>query len=73
MKRLPDWAFAQIERAYRAQREIRQQKAQERLDLDERVMRAHFADLIAVHRAGTCGGAEEGCCYVPCVPFMGWN
>jgi hypothetical protein len=66
--RLPDWLYGALERVYFAQRTIRREEAQRALEAEDRAQRAYYNDLRQRHAAGTCGGAEAGCCYVPCIP-----
>lgn len=73
MIRLPWWIFRPLEKLVTAQREIRRRESKRRADEQDARQRAYFADLRARHEAGTCGGAEAGCCYLPCVPPVGWG
>jgi hypothetical protein len=66
--KLPDWVFRRLEIVYLGERDRRRKEDRRNLDLDEQVMRAYYDELRAAHKAGTCGGASAGCCYVPCVP-----
>lgn len=71
--RLPDWVFRLLERAYRQQDRIRRAERRADLESQDARMRAYYADLRIRHDMGTCGGEAAGCCYVPCVPFVGWG
>jgi len=66
--RLPGWLFNLMAPLVDEERRIRTRELHERADQEERDMRAYYDRLRAAHRDGTCGGAENGCCYVPCVP-----
>jgi hypothetical protein len=68
MIRLPDRVFVVIERVYREQYRMRRAELRAAVEKEDRDMRAYYARLAVRHEAGTCGGAEAGCCYVPCVP-----
>jgi hypothetical protein len=71
--RLPDWLFARLERVYLAESRRRKAEARTALDEQDRRVRAFYAALLAAHEAGACGGPSSGCCYVPCVPPVGWG
>lgn len=71
MIRLPDRLFAVVERVYRAQDRLRRVELRAAVRREDERMRSYYTALIARHDAGTCGGAEAGCCYVPCVPKVG--
>lgn len=73
MIRIPDRAFRIIARVYRAQDRIRRAERAAELRRQDEAQRAYYSDLIERHTAGTCGGAEAGCCYVPCIPPVGWG
>lgn len=66
--RLPDRVYRWLEETYLAQRTIRREEGRRRADEQEARQRAYYNDLRRRHQAGTCGGAEAGCCYVPCIP-----
>lgn len=73
MIKLPWWIFRPLETLVTAQRDIRRAESKRRADEQEARQRAYFAEQRAAHEAGTCGGADAGCRYVPCVPFIGWG
>jgi hypothetical protein len=66
--RLSDRAYQALERLYFAQRTIRREESERRLAEEDAAQRAYYNALRQRHAAGTCGGAEAGCCYVPCIP-----
>jgi hypothetical protein len=73
MIRLPDRAFTLLERVYKAQNRLRTAERRLALKAEDARQRAYYADLSDRHDMGTCGGKEAGCCYVPCVPFVGFR
>lgn len=66
--RLPDLLYQQVEKLYRAQRAVREREREERARRQTAATYAYWQDFYARHGTGTCGGAANGCPYVPCVP-----
>lgn len=71
MRRLPDWAYARLERLYMDQRSARRKASADQADRDDQALRAWADRMRDAHDMGTCGGATAGCPYVPCVPLVG--
>lgn len=64
--RLPDWAYARLERVYLDQRRLRRVEGKARLERQDRSFRDQCARKLAAHDSGMCGGAAAGCRYFPC-------
>ncbi len=71
--RLPDRVFRTLERVYRAQNRIRQAERRAALVAEDARVRTYYADLSDRHGRGVCGGQAGGCCYAPCVPYVGYG
>lgn len=69
--RLPDWAYARLERVYLDQRNARRKESAAQADRDDQALRAWADRMRDAHDMGTCGGQAAGCPYVPCVPLVG--
>lgn len=65
--RIPDRVYAILERIYLDQRSIRRRETNRRMSEDDRRVR-EWADRKSIeHDMGVCGGAVNGCPFVPCV------
>jgi hypothetical protein len=68
--RLPDWAYARLERVYLDQRSAHRKESAAQADQDNQALQAWADRMRDAHDMGTCGGAAAGCLYVPCVPLV---
>jgi hypothetical protein len=66
--RLPSWAYVRLEWLYIDQRSMRRKASAEQVDRDDQALRDWADQTREAHRAGTCGGREAGCVFVPCIP-----
>jgi hypothetical protein len=64
--RLPNWAYARLERVYLDQRQIRRREQREAVEAEDRALRAWAAQAHEAHDSGRCGGAAAGCRFYPC-------
>jgi hypothetical protein len=53
-RRLPDWAYARLERVYFSQRTIRRRESRSRLEAEDRSLRAWADAAREAHRLGEC-------------------